>query len=96
MSFIEDEPRGCLETASKETDKTQHDQPTAKSAQDQPFSNGFFDKDPITSSTRAKFLIAGTMSITVAIWVVLAMYWGALWKTEILVHHLNGWVVVRL
>ena len=33
--------------------------------------------------------------ITAIIWTVLAIYWGALWKTPELIHHLNGWVVVR-
>jgi Protein of unknown function (DUF3533) len=84
------------------SDLTEHHEPAEKKAQDPntlPFSNGFFDKDPITSKARAeylKLLVAGTMLISVAIWAVLSIYWGALWKTEDLIHNLEGWVVVRI
>lgn len=64
----------------------------------QPFSKGFFDNDPITSKARAeyfKIVIASTLYVTIAIWAVLSIYWGALWKSTELTHHLNGWVVVR-
>jgi len=86
---------------SKETAQTEHDQPDEKhpirDLNTQPFSSGFFDKDPITSKARAayfKIIIPGTFLITIVIWTVLAIYWGALWKTPELTHNLNGWVVV--
>ncbi|KIM91852.1 hypothetical protein PILCRDRAFT_761064 [Piloderma croceum F 1598] len=81
------------------SDLTEHNESAEKKAQDPntlPFSNGFFDKDPITSKARAeylKLLVAGTMLVSVAIWAVLSIYWGALWKTEDLIHNLEGWVV---
>jgi hypothetical protein len=95
-------PPTNIETASRESDQTEHNLGTEKNAQDPntlPFSHGFFDKDPITSKARAeylKLLVAGAMLVSVAIWAVLSIYWGALWKTEELVHNLEGWVVVRL
>jgi hypothetical protein len=79
----------------------EHDQPTEKlsKAEDvdrRPFSKGFFDKDPITSKARADYLkivVASTLFVTIAIWTVLSIYWGALWKSVELTHHLDGWVV---
>jgi hypothetical protein len=29
------------------------------------------------------------------VWIILPIYWGALWKTNTGVHNLNGWIVVR-
>jgi hypothetical protein len=90
-----------LETASRETCQTRHDKSIEKGTCDPtppPFSNGFFDKDPITSKARAeylKLLAGGTAFLSLIIWGGLTIYWGALWKTEDLVHHLNGWIVVR-
>lgn len=63
----------------------------------QPFSSGFWDKDPVTTKARKEYLkiaVGSALMISVAIFCVLSIYWGALWKTESLVHHLNGWVVV--
>lgn len=86
-------------SVSRETTRAEHDQPVKeRDVGSQPFSNGFFDDDPITSKARAEYfkvIIPGTLFITAIIWTVLAIYWGALWKTPELIHHLNGWVVVR-
>ena len=95
-------PPASFDTESRETAQMEHGQPTEKNIQvpnPQPFFNGFFDKDPITSKARAeyfKLIIAGAMFTSVAIWAVLTIYWGALWKTESLIHNLEGWVVVSL
>jgi hypothetical protein len=84
-------------SVSRETTRAEHDQPVKeRDVGSQPFSNGFFDDDPITSKARAEYfkvIIPGTLFITAIIWTVLAIYWGALWKTPELIHHLNGWVV---
>jgi hypothetical protein len=93
---IEKQEPETLQTRSRETG---HDQKYTRDPVNQPFSNGFFDKDPITSSARAEYLkliVAGAMLISIAIWAVLTIYWGALWKTEDLIHHLDGWVVVHV
>lgn len=97
MNTEEQEPE-TLPTRSRETDHNHVSQKATHDRIDQPFSNGFFDKDPITSSARAeylKLLVAGAMLISIMIWAVLTIYWGALWKTEDLIHHLDGWVVVH-
>lgn len=63
----------------------------------QPFSAGFFDNSPAASGARkgyAKRVVLGALTTSVAIWCVLTIYWGALWKTFDLVHHLKGCVVV--
>jgi hypothetical protein len=101
-SHTEKEALTDPQTRSTETDLTEHDQPSEKTTRDpnaRPFSNGFFDKDPITSKARAqylKLLVAGALLVSIAIWVVLSIYWGALWTTADLIHHLEGCVVVCL
>ena len=63
-----------------------------------PFSAGFFDTDPASTRARRayfKMILLGTLMVSVAIWCVLTIYWGALWKTFDLVHNIHGCVVVR-
>lgn len=91
-------PPADLQRKSRETEQTQHDQPAEGFTNSQPFTSGFFDKDAITSKARAEYFklsISGAFAISVAIWAVLSIYWGALWKTNDFIHNLKGWVVVR-
>ncbi|KDQ49509.1 hypothetical protein JAAARDRAFT_42827 [Jaapia argillacea MUCL 33604] len=62
----------------------------------QPFSHGFFDKDPETSRARANYLkalIGGVLATSLIIWAALPIYWGALWKPINGAHNMNGWIV---
>ncbi|KAF9257619.1 hypothetical protein L218DRAFT_1016242 [Marasmius fiardii PR-910] len=57
-----------------------------------PFSASFTDKNLAKArSTYLQILIGGAFGITVAMFAVFSIYWGALWKTP--AHSLNGWVV---
>ncbi|KAF7967864.1 hypothetical protein HWV62_32882 [Athelia sp. TMB] len=61
-----------------------------------PFSAGFFDTDPAGTRARRAYLkmvLPGALAVSVAIWCVLTIYWGALWRTFDLVHNLRGCVV---
>ncbi|KZP19996.1 hypothetical protein FIBSPDRAFT_827555 [Athelia psychrophila] len=56
----------------------------------------FWDKDPESTGARKAYLkivIMGGMVVSVAIWCVLTIYWGAFWKTLSLVHGIHGCVV---
>src|ERR1700722_20165005 len=64
-----------------------------------PFSGSFFDNDNAGREARAVYLKANVMGlilVTLTIFSVLSIYWGALWQVEPHVHNLKGWVVVRL
>jgi hypothetical protein len=76
--------------------------PQEKSPQPPPlpwFTESYFSRDPATAKARKIYIIiltiAGFVIIVFAL-CVLSIYWGSLWKTTSLVHHLNGWVVVSL
>jgi membrane-anchored protein YejM (alkaline phosphatase superfamily) len=63
------------------------------------FTESYFSRDPATAKARKIYiiiLIVGCSVIIVFALAVLSIYWGSLWKTATLVHHLNGWVVVSL
>lgn len=87
-----DADHSSLDTAHNHTVEKSVDDPRSK-----PFSSGFFDKDPATTQARKAYLkviVPGTILISIAIFAVLSIYWGALWKTFELTHNLHGWVVV--
>lgn len=102
-SDTEKRPHTPQDDSSRDTEQAsvQHesDEKNGRDPNTQPFSNGFFDKDPITSKARAiylKIVIGGAVLVSIAIFTVLGIYWGALWKTEELAYGLKGWVVVRV
>jgi len=61
------------------------------------FTESYFSRDPKTAAARKVYLIilaiGGSVIIVFAL-AVLSIYWGSLWKTDSLIHHLEGWVVV--
>ncbi|KZP19961.1 hypothetical protein FIBSPDRAFT_742993 [Athelia psychrophila] len=60
------------------------------------FHAGFWDKDPESTGARKaylKIIIMGGLMVCVAIWCVLTIYWGALWRTFSLIHGIHGCVV---
>jgi hypothetical protein len=60
---------------------------------EQPFSRSFFDKTNATArKIYLRLFLSGCFLVIVAIFTILAIYWGSLWKTP--VKNLNGWVVV--
>lgn len=63
------------------------------------FTESYFSRDPKTAAARKLYIIVlaiGGAVIIVFALAVLSIYWGSLWKTSTLVHHLEGWVVVSL
>ncbi|KAJ4473150.1 hypothetical protein J3R30DRAFT_3296823 [Lentinula aciculospora] len=57
-----------------------------------PFSASFTDSNlKVARSIYFKTLIGGTLAITVAMFPIFSIYWGALWKSPD--HPLTGWVV---
>ncbi|KAL0572822.1 hypothetical protein V5O48_009150 [Marasmius crinis-equi] len=57
-----------------------------------PFSASFTDKRlGLARSIYFKALIGGTFALTIVMFAVFSIYWGALWKTP--AHALQGWVV---
>ncbi|KAL0572094.1 hypothetical protein V5O48_009872 [Marasmius crinis-equi] len=57
-----------------------------------PFSVSFTDKNlSVARSIYFKTLIGGTFAITIAMFAVFSIYWGALWKTP--AHSLKGWII---
>ena len=61
------------------------------------FTESYLSRDPKTAAARKVYLIilaiGGSVIIVFAL-AVLSIYWGSLWKTDSLIHHLEGWVVV--
>ncbi|GJE88508.1 SNG1 family protein [Phanerochaete sordida] len=67
-----------------------------KSPTDQPFSHHIFEDDPDSKraiTAYAKAVLLTTLLITITIWGVLGLYWGADWRYMQGVHNLNGWIV---
>ena len=65
--------------------------------QDAPFTGAFFDKNAEASKARATFLrvhLSGLLLVSLVIFTVFPIFWGALWKLP--AHTVKGWVVVRL
>ncbi|KAG7094963.1 hypothetical protein E1B28_005764 [Marasmius oreades] len=57
-----------------------------------PFSASFTDeKLAVTRSIYLKVFIGGVLSVTIAMFAVFSIFWGAFWKTPS--HSLHGWVV---
>ncbi|KAF7350041.1 DUF3533 domain-containing protein [Mycena venus] len=59
-----------------------------------PFSLHFFDKSPAGGALRAVYLktmFGGSLALSIVIFAVFSIYWGALWKTPL--HTLPGWIV---
>lgn len=60
------------------------------------FAAGFWDRDPETTKHRKIYLkvVTGGSFVTIlVIFAVLSIYWGSLWKVNLNIHHLNGWIV---
>ncbi|KAL4265903.1 MNNG export permease-like protein [Pleurotus pulmonarius] len=60
------------------------------------FTGGFFDRTPEAARARAayfKVLAGGLGLLTITIFAVLSIYWGALWRTDRFIRNLNGWIV---
>ncbi|KAJ8695609.1 hypothetical protein PTI98_008197 [Pleurotus ostreatus] len=60
------------------------------------FTGAFFDRTPDAARARAayfKVLAGGLVLLTITIFAVLSIYWGALWRTDRFIHNLNGWIV---
>ena len=63
------------------------------------FTESYFSRDPATAKARKTYIIILTLGgvvIIVFALAVLSIYWGSLWETTKLVHHVDGWVVVSL
>ncbi|KAK7047305.1 hypothetical protein VNI00_006536 [Paramarasmius palmivorus] len=57
-----------------------------------PFSASFLDKNvAVARKIYLKVLVGGTFAITIAMFAVFSIYWGALWKSP--AHNLHGWIV---
>jgi hypothetical protein len=88
-------------SSSSSTDHEQHtaDEKSHPHAQPpRPFSHRFNDDHPQFSQNRSlffKIVIGNVVLITLTVWIILPIYWGALWKINTGVHNLNGWIVVR-
>ncbi|PSR77366.1 hypothetical protein PHLCEN_2v7931 [Hermanssonia centrifuga] len=69
--------------------------PESKRA-DRPFTHGLLDRD---AGTRAalksyfKIILLSTVLISLTIWAVLGIYWGANWRVYQGIHNMNGWIV---
>ncbi|KZT22868.1 hypothetical protein NEOLEDRAFT_1157587 [Neolentinus lepideus HHB14362 ss-1] len=60
------------------------------------FSYRFWDEDPVLAQSRAMYLkvvVGGIVMITLTIWSMLPIYWGASWKPGVQLHKLHGWIV---
>ncbi|KAF8274530.1 hypothetical protein EI94DRAFT_1768739 [Lactarius quietus] len=60
------------------------------------FTESYFSHDHATAAARKRYTIILTLAsfvIIVFAMGVLSIYWGSLWRSATLVHHLNGWVV---
>ena len=68
--------------------------------EDPPFSHGFLDKDPVSSTARSLYfkIVGGTLVLvlTYVIWGVLPIYWGSIFTLYEHAHNLHGWVVVSI
>jgi hypothetical protein len=63
------------------------------------FGHSFNDVHPGYRQSRAtyfKIMLLNVGMITLTIWCILPIYWGALWRPNNGVHNLNGWIVVRI
>ncbi|KAG6812721.1 hypothetical protein H0H92_001082 [Tricholoma furcatifolium] len=59
---------------------------------EKPFSRQFFDeKNAIQRKIYFKIFFGGVMAVIIAIFAILSIYWGSLWKSP--VRNFNGWVV---
>ena len=66
---------------------------TARFVEELPFSKQFLAKDnAVARRIYMKVMGTAVLGIAVAIFAVMSIYWGSLWKTP--VGHLQGWVVV--
>ncbi|KAJ3783309.1 hypothetical protein GGU10DRAFT_317086 [Lentinula aff. detonsa] len=78
-------------TSARITSNTMNSQ-TRSHPQIPPFSASFTDRNlKVARSIYFKTLIGGTVALTVAMFAIFSIYWGALWKSP--EHPLNGWIV---
>jgi hypothetical protein len=67
--------------------------PVVEKMMDLPFSKSFLDKDnAVARRFYIKFFGSAILGVAIAIFSIMSIYWGSLWKTP--VGHLEGWVVV--
>ncbi|EKM53634.1 uncharacterized protein PHACADRAFT_260093 [Phanerochaete carnosa HHB-10118-sp] len=79
-----------------QVDKRTMDDEKRAAQPDQPFSHHIFENDPksrIAIRMYFKILFMITVLITLTIWSVLSIYWGANWRFETGIHNMNGWIV---
>lgn len=58
---------------------------------------GFFDASAEAAKGRAifvKILLKGLVLVSLVIFLVFPIFWGALWKTPEHIHQMKGWLVV--
>ncbi|GJE94695.1 SNG1 family protein [Phanerochaete sordida] len=63
---------------------------------DEPFSHHIFEDDPKSKASLRiyfKILFMITVLITLTIWGILSIYWGANWRFLTGIHKMNGWIV---
>lgn len=61
------------------------------------YSSQFTDKSASMRASRSlymKVVAGGTLAMTIVMFCVFSIYWGALWKIP--AHNLQGWVVVGI
>jgi hypothetical protein len=89
-------PSQGVDSNQSERDDHRSEAETLPTRPAQPYTDGFFDKG--SSEARAiyfKILGRGTLLVSITIFAVLSIFWGALWSVDAYVHDLKGWVVVR-
>ena len=102
ISDVEREDAGSrTRTPSPDTRRATHDglQKPTEPAVPPRFGAGFWDKDPSTTRARNtyfKVVFGGCVLTVLAIFSVLSIYLGALWKLDDKIHNLKGLVVVRI
>lgn len=63
---------------------------------DEPFSHNILEHDPQSRTALRiyfKILLMITVLITLTIWGILSIYWGANWRFLTGIHKMNGWIV---
>lgn len=62
-----------------------------------PHTAGFWDRTPFMAGARKSYmrvLSMGFLLTSLVIFGVLSIFWGSLWRTNLYVHKLDGWIVV--
>jgi hypothetical protein len=99
-ALANEKPSGSPQPPSHDSDSASHhsQHPTLTGVPaPQPFTGAFFGKDNDVSKARAEYIkthLKGLTLVSLTIFVVLSIFWGALWSVGSHVHNLKGWVVV--